>query len=167
MRELESLLCRAIAGSGRIIFITGEPGIGKTALSNAFLSRARSRFPAARFCRGRCLEQYGSGEPYLPILEALSELLSGPDGELVADVLRSRAPTWCLQFPAVFDSNEALERLYRETVGATKERMLREMVDTLGALTSAGPVVLHLEDLHWVDHSTIDLLSRLCQDAGQ
>ena len=48
-----------------------------------------------------------------------------------------------------------------------KERMLREMVDALGALASAAPVVLHLEDLHWADPSSIDLLRRLCQDAGK
>jgi tetratricopeptide (TPR) repeat protein len=167
LRKLECWLSLAIEGAGRVIFITGEPGIGKTALSNAFFNRARLRFRAARFCRGRCLEQYGSGEPYLPILEALSELLSGPDGEFVADVLRSRAPTWCLQFPAVFGLSDSMERLYRETVGATKERMLREMVDALGALASDGPVVLHIEDLHWVDHSSIDLLGRLSQDAGE
>jgi DNA-binding winged helix-turn-helix (wHTH) protein/tetratricopeptide (TPR) repeat protein len=167
LRKLETWVRQAVEGAGRIIFITGEPGIGKTALSNAFFNRARLCFPAARFCRGRCLEQYGAGEPYLPILEALSELLSGSDGEFVADVLRSRAPTWCLQFPAVFGSDGAMERLYRETVGATKERMLREMVDALGALASAGPVLLHIEDLHWVDHSSINLLGRLGQDAPQ
>ena len=82
-------------------------------------------------------------------------------------VLRSHAPTWCLQFPAVFGSSDARERLYRETVGATKERMLREMVDALGALASAAPLVLHLEDLHWADPLSIDLLRRLCQDAGK
>ena len=82
-------------------------------------------------------------------------------------MLRSRAPTWCLQFPAVFGSNDALERLYRETVGATKERMLREMVDALGAMASTAPVVFHFEDLHWADPSSVDLLRRLCQDTGK
>ena len=66
---------------------------------------------------------------------------------------------------AVFGSNDALERLYRETVGATKERMLREMVDALGALASDAPIILHFEDLHWADPLSIDLLRRLCQDA--
>ena len=64
-------------------------------------------------------------------------------------------------------ANDALERLYRETVGATKERMLREMVDALGSLASTAPVVFHFEDLHWADPSTIDLLRRLCQDTGK
>ena len=164
LRKLEDFLRETIAGAGRMIFVTGEPGIGKTALSRAFLRLARSEFPSVRLCRGRCVEQYGVCESYLPVLDSISELLSGPDGEFVADVLRSRAPTWCLQLPAVFGSSEALEYLYRETLGATKERMVREMVDALGALASAGPVVLHLEDLHWADPSTIDLLRRLSED---
>jgi DNA-binding winged helix-turn-helix (wHTH) protein/predicted ATPase len=164
LRKLEGFLREAIDGVGRTIFVTGEPGIGKTSLSRAFLRLARSGFPTVRLCQGRCVEQYGVSESYLPVLDSISELLSGPDGELVADVLRSRAPTWCLQFPAVFGSSKALEHLYRETIGATKERMVREMVDALSTLASAGPLVLHLEDLHWADPSTIDLLRRLSQD---
>lgn len=138
--KLESFLRRAIAGSGDMVFITGEPGIGKTALSNAFLQRVRSGFPAVRVCRGRCVEQYGEDEPYLPVLDLLSGLLSGTAGRSVADTLRDHAPTWCLQFPAVFGSNRGIERLYRETVGATKERMLREIVDALAALGFAAPL---------------------------
>jgi DNA-binding winged helix-turn-helix (wHTH) protein/tetratricopeptide (TPR) repeat protein len=164
LRKLETFLTNAVQGSGHMVFITGEPGIGKTALSNSFLRLVRSRYPAARLSQGRCLEQYGAGEPYLPILDSLSALLSGPDCEFVGQVLRSRAPTWCLQLPSFFSSDESRERLYRETVGATKERMLREMVDALGALASAAPLILHFEDLHWADPSSTDLLRRLSHD---
>jgi DNA-binding winged helix-turn-helix (wHTH) protein/tetratricopeptide (TPR) repeat protein len=163
---LQGFLSRAIDGTGGMIFVTGEPGIGKTALSQAFLRQARSRFPFVTVCGGRCLELYGAGESYLPFLDALSGLLSGPSGKFVADVLRSHAPTWCLQFPAFFGSAESLEFLYRETVGATKERMLREMADALGAVASVSPLVLHLEDLHWADVSSVDLLRRLCLEVG-
>jgi tetratricopeptide (TPR) repeat protein len=166
LRKLETFLTKAVQGFGRMVFITGEPGIGKTALSNAFLRLVRSRYPAAKLSQGRCLEQYGAGEPYLPVLDSLSALLSGSDREFVAGVLRCYAPTWCLQFPSVFASDEARARLYRETVGATKERMLREMVDALGALALAAPLILHFEDLHWADPSSTDLLRRLCHDAG-
>ena len=167
LRKLETFLTKAVQGFGRMVFITGEPGIGKTALSKAFLRLVRSRYPAAKLSQGRCLEQYGAGEPYLPVLDSLSALLSGPDREFIAGVLRSYAPTWCLQFPSVFGSDDARERLYRETVGATKERMLREMVDALGALASTAPLILHFEDLHWADPSSTDLLRRLCYDAGK
>src|SRR4029434_2420708 len=76
------------------------------------------------------------------------------------------APTWCLQLPAAFASGRALEKLRQETIGATKERMLREMGDALGALAANSPVVFVLEDLHWADPSSIDLLRHLCQRIG-
>ena len=117
--------------------------------------------------RGRCVEQYGPGEAYLPFLNALGSLLSRPGRERVAVVLRSFAPTWSLQFPATSDSSGAVEQLQRETIGASKERMLREMGDALEALASASPVVVLLEDLHWADPSSIDLLRHLCQRIGR
>ena len=71
------------------------------------------------------------------------------------------APTWCLQFPSVFDSREIQEDLKLDTIGATKERMLREMGDLLERLSTNSPMVLLLEDLHWADPSTIDLVRLL------
>jgi tetratricopeptide (TPR) repeat protein/predicted Ser/Thr protein kinase len=165
--RLEELLRQAAAGSGKVIFVTGEPGIGKTALADAFLARADRNFPGLLMSRGRCVEQYGPGEAYLPFLNALGALLSHPGRERVAVVLRSFAPTWSLQFPAASGSSGALEQLQRETIGASKERMLREMGDALQALASVSPVVLLLEDLHWADPSSIDLLRHLCQRIGR
>ncbi|MCA1602554.1 MAG: protein kinase, partial [Acidobacteria bacterium] len=166
MKRLEGLLRQSIAGSGRVVFITGEPGIGKTTLADEFLRRARQEHPALIFCRGRCVEQYGTGEAYLPFLDALGPLLSSPGRERIAAVLRTYAPTWCLQLPSAFVSSGALEALQRETIGANKERMLREMGDVLGALAASTPLVLLLEDLHWADPSSIDLLRHLCQRIG-
>ena len=48
LRILESFLRDTVEGAGRMIFITGEPGIGKTTLSNAFLRHVRSRLPVAQ-----------------------------------------------------------------------------------------------------------------------
>src|ERR1041384_2894224 len=70
MRKLEALLQQATEGSGRIVFITGEPGIGKTSLSDEFLRRARKHPLGLLISRGRCVEQYGTGEAYLPFLDA-------------------------------------------------------------------------------------------------
>jgi len=165
--RLKELLRQAAAGSGKVIFVTGEPGIGKTALADAFLSQAARDFPGLLVSRGRCVEQYGPGEAYLPFLNALGALLSQPGRERVAVVLRSIAPTWSLQFPVASSSTSTLEQLQRETIGASKERMLREMGDALEALASATPVVVLLEDLHWADPSSIDLLRHLCQRIGR
>jgi serine/threonine protein kinase/tetratricopeptide (TPR) repeat protein len=163
LQRLEGFLQQAIDGVGRVVFITGEPGIGKTSLSDEFLRRTRTRYPGLLVSRGRCVEQYGTGEAYLPFLEAISALLDGRGRERLAAVMRTYAPTWCTQLPAAFASSGTLERLQQETIGATKERMMREMGDALGMFATTSPIVLLLEDLHWADPSSVDLLRHLCQ----
>ena len=166
MRKLEGLLKQAIEGTGRIVFITGEPGIGKTSLSDEFLRRARKQQTGLLISRGRCVEQYGTGEAYLPFLDAMGELLQAPGRERIAAIMRTYAPTWCMELPTAFASSGSLEKLQQETIGATKERMMREMGDALGMLATASPVVLLLEDLHWADPSSVDLLRHLSQRIG-
>jgi len=91
--RLHELLGRALDGQRQVVFVTGEPGIGKTALVEAFLTR--SGLPETlSIGRGRCVEQYGAGEAYLPVLEALGRLGRGPRGDQLVHVLRQHAPTW-------------------------------------------------------------------------
>jgi serine/threonine protein kinase/tetratricopeptide (TPR) repeat protein len=161
LQKLQQILAASIRGSGRIVFLTGEPGIGKSALAEAFLFQARRDWPDLLIGRGACIEQVGVGEAYRPFLDALSGLLTGPGREHVIAILRRHAPTWCLQFPALFRAAGAFEQLQGEVIGATKERMLREFGDALAALASARPVVLQIEDLHWSDPPSVDLLRLL------
>jgi hypothetical protein len=165
IQKLGELLQNAIRGSGHVVFLSGEAGLGKSALASAFLSQARRDHAELLTGRGSCIEQYGVGEAYLPFLDAFGGILAGPARERVAAVLRRHAPTWCLQFPAAF-TDSAFEQLQQQAIGATKERMLRECGDALGALTLDGPLLLLLEDLHWSDHSSIDLLRHLGSSAG-
>jgi hypothetical protein len=53
--------------------------------------------------------------------------------------------------------------LQRQTLGATPERMLREMTEAVEAMTAESPIVLALEDLHWSDYSTLDLIAYLAR----
>jgi DNA-binding winged helix-turn-helix (wHTH) protein/tetratricopeptide (TPR) repeat protein len=163
VQRLLQWLRLAIAGSGSVVFITGEPGIGKTALAETFLRRACAEAPSIAVGRGRCLEQYGTGEAYLPWLDAIGSVLDGPFRTRMSNALFDSAPTWCGHFRSFFRATDAVERLQRETIGATKERMLREFGDALAAFAAGGPLVLLLEDLHWADPSTCDLLLRLSQ----
>ena len=145
----------------QLVFVTGEPGIGKTALVDAFLARI-DRTDLLRVGRGQCVEQYGAGEAYLPVLEALGRLGREPRGDEVVRVLKQHAPTWLVQLPALLGDQD-LEAVHRRAHGATRERMLRELVEGLDALTIESPLVLVLEDLHWSDSATIDLLAMLAR----
>ena len=163
---LGELLQSAVDGTGRVALVTGEPGIGKTALAASFIYAARKRNPDLVLVRGACVEQYGAGEPYLVFLDALGSLLRSPGGEgLGAALLRRFAPTWCLQFPAEF-SSDAMEQLHRESIGATKDRMVRELADAFAAITRESPILLFLEDVHWVDPASVDMLRQLAERAS-
>ena len=78
-----------------MIFLTGEPGIGKTAVVEAFAAEiAYDR--QMHIVWGQCVEHYGAGEAYMPVLEALDQLCKGADGSRVVALLRQHAPPgWC------------------------------------------------------------------------
>ena len=112
--------------------------------------------------RGQCIEHYGAGEPYMPVLEALEQLCRMAGGQELMAFLAQQAPTWLVQMPWLLSAAD-LDRLQGATLGATRERMLREMAQALDVLTAERPLVLVLEDLHWSDYATLDLLSVLAR----
>lgn len=167
-RELEILqnhLRNALEGEPQVVFVTGEPGIGKTALVEAFLEQASVDLPGVLFGRGQCVATYGEHEAYLPLLEALSALCRRPQREKLVELLGHYAPTWLAQIPWLMDAPQ-LAGLQRQVLGASRQRMLREMLEALWRLVEDTPLVLLLEDLHWSDGATVDLLSSLAQRRG-
>src|SRR5882762_10092042 len=123
LAELDVCLASALRGQRQAIFVTGEAGVGKTALVDVFQQQATRR-PNLRLARGQCIEGFGGKEAYYPILEALGSLvLSAEDGSLV-QMLAKHAPTWLIQFSALVKA-EQREALRRETLGTTRERMVR------------------------------------------
>ena len=154
---------RAEAGTRQIVFVTGEAGIGKTALVDEFL--AGMRHGDTRVLGGGCVEGYGGTEPYYPVLEALGRLCHGAGGKAVRDALVSIAPTWAVLMPAHVPAS-IREALLAQTIGAGRQRMMREICDLLQALARERPLLVVLDDLHWADFSTIDMLSSLARLDG-
>src|SRR5262249_17650323 len=94
--ELEELgrgFEQALSRRRQMLFVTGEPGIGKSALVGAFAERLAA-CQEIRTAQGQCLDHHGAGEPYLPLIEALTRLAGGPDGAAVKEVLAAHAPSW-------------------------------------------------------------------------
>jgi DNA-binding winged helix-turn-helix (wHTH) protein len=144
-------------GTRQIGVIAGEPGIGKTSLVAAFIARAAAG-EDLMVGHGQCIEPYGAGEPYLPVLEALGRLCRGPEGPRLVTVLRQYAPSWLVHMPALLPPAEwaALQRMVGSAV---QPRMLRELTEALDVLTAERPLVLVLEDLHWSDRATLEWLA--------
>src|SRR6266446_5640979 len=148
--ELHDGLARASQGQRQITFVTGEAGIGKTALLDEFQHCAVAEVPGLRIARGQCIEGYGGQEAYYPLLEALGQLCRGPGGDEIVKILAAQAPTWLVQFPALLKSE------YRQS-------MLREIPEALESITAERALLIVLEDLQWVDAATVDVLSVLAR----
>src|SRR5215813_6171854 len=161
---LHQWLAQALQGERHLGFITGEAGIGKTTLVDTFVAQLAGQMPMW-IGHGQCIEQYGAGEAYLPLLEALGQMGSTPDGPQMVALLRQRAPSWLLQLPALLSSDE-YEALQRYAGRSTRERMLRELAEAVEVLTTARPCILVIEDLHWSDTSTIEWLAYVARRRG-
>ncbi|HJY30357.1 MAG TPA: AAA family ATPase [Pyrinomonadaceae bacterium] len=152
---MQGWLQKVFGGERQVVFVSGEAGIGKTALLDTFVQTIAAN-GSTRIATGQCLEQYGTSEAYLPVLGAVGRLCREEPQAL--DILRDHAPMWLLQMPSLVSASER-EMLNRTVSGATRERMLREMGEALAALSEEQPLVLVLEDLHWSDYPTLDLIS--------
>jgi DNA-binding SARP family transcriptional activator len=146
LERLEQALDGAIAGHGATALIAGPAGIGKTRLTGELAERARRR--GATVLTGRCIDLVGAALPYYPLVEALRTLRGTPILEGLQELSRllhgSPLASTCV-------GN-----------GCGSQLHLFEAVRTaLERLSTTAPVVLVLEDLHWADGSTLDLLAFL------
>ena len=157
LAQLAQWWTTARQGTRQVGVIAGEAGIGKTALINTFVAQVAAT-EDVWVGHGQCLDHYGAGEAYLPILEALGRLGREPAGERFVAVLRQYAPSWLVQMPGLVPPS-AWESLQRTASGATQPRMLRELTEALDVLTTERPLMLVLEDLHWSDGSTLAWLA--------
>ncbi|MBM4259326.1 MAG: hypothetical protein FJ147_25930 [Deltaproteobacteria bacterium] len=165
LSQLHSLLSSLLQGNRQTVFLTGEPGIGKTAIVEAFLAEVAAD-PRFWVVSGQCIEHYGPVEPYLPILDALERLCRLPGNERFVARLRQYASMWLVHMPSLISATE-LKRLRRSLGGTTSDRMLREFAEVLEHLTAERPLVLVIEDVHWSDSATLDLLAFLTRRAQQ
>ena len=162
--ELEVLadsLENARKGRSQLLFITGEAGIGKTSLVRRFLHRLKQASDLA-LGWGQCYDLHGESEAYLPILEGIDRLARDRQGDKVQRLLRRYAPSWHAQFPWMQHPGDDIEN---QLLASTPARMLREFCDFIEALADTAPVLLWLEDLHWSDTGTVDLLETVFRRA--
>ncbi|HEY8597059.1 MAG TPA: AAA family ATPase [Thermomicrobiales bacterium] len=139
-RERESIALRthldaALAGRGSLVLIGGEAGIGKTALAEATLAEAAGQ--GALVLVGRCYD-LSETPPYGPWIEALER------APVVADL------------PAL--PTVILPPGHEGEVLTSQDAIVRRVRDYLAAIAVRRPTVLLLDDLHWADPASLDLL---------
>jgi predicted ATPase len=148
--QLQEQMDLASGGERRVVFVTGEVGIGKTALVDAFCHGLGSGWSVAR---GQCVEGFGEKEEYYPVMEALGRLCVPGSGDAASAVLERMAPAWL----------RGLGRTNATSAVTDTERMPGDLCAALEQIAEEKPLVLVFEDLHWADASTLQLLVALAR----
>ncbi len=158
---LQAALERATAGHRQLCFVTGEPGIGKSTLVDAFARSLEGRADVT-VVRGQSVEQRSTPEAFLPVIEVLAQLRRSAIGEMALASLIRFAPTFLAQLPTLIPDS-ALDEVNRRARPSNDSRSVRELLEALEAISTNHTIVVVLEDLQWSDVATIDLLSALGQ----
>ncbi len=159
LARLQECWQRAQSGQRQLVWVAGDAGVGKSTLLETFVRGSH----APVIAQGQCVEQYGSGEPYLPVLQALGDLCR--EYPALATAMRSAAPTWLLQLPWLSSEAERAA-LTRELVGVSQERMVREFHELMSRFTADRPLLIVIEDLHWSDEATLALINHFARQRG-
>jgi predicted ATPase len=152
LAQLRAAVARTAAGEPGVVLVGGEAGVGKSRL----LEAAVAETAGIRVLTGACIELGGEGLPFVPVVEALRTLtrttppdaldaLLGPARRELSRLLPELAPADAPPGSAPGSTAQLFELL-------------------LGVLSRIGaqrPLVLVIEDLHWADRSTLDLVTFL------
>ncbi|MCB0209932.1 MAG: AAA family ATPase [Anaerolineae bacterium] len=178
---------------GRVVFVTGVAGSGKTALVEEFAWRAAQRHPNLVVAGGNCNSDTGGGDPYLPFREILALLTNDLETRWgTTAVVRHHAPRLRRLLPSVVQalvyegpnlidtfipSRVMIERVKKagqpvaelEALAArqmpppSREFLREQATNVLRAIARHGPLLLVLDDLHWADSGSISLLFHLAK----
>ncbi len=141
----------------RTVLVAGEAGIGKSRLVAEFTTRVEARTVVLR---GRCPEFGATGVPFAPFVAVMRALLRdrGVDGlTALLPVAQPALARWLPELAARSGAGTDTDRI----------RLFGEILTVLEQLASTRPVVVVLEDLHWADDASLELLAFLVANLAQ
>ena len=151
LRRILAAVDAVAAGQGRLLLLAGEPGVGKTRLAQELMVRSQGR--GCRALTGRCEEQYAS-LPFFPFIEALTGAW-----RIASSSLRQLAATRFAELGRLLP--RLLPAPPPSEVDDPRLRMLHTAASFLQALAAEGPLAVLIDDLHWADSASLELLAYL------
>ena len=156
-----STLRDALAEAGRgcpvTMLVGGEAGVGKSRLLTDFAARARR--DGTRVLAGGCLELGADGLPFAPFTAVLRELVRDLGAAGIAGLLPAGTTRELARLLPEFGEPAAAE-----DAGEARARLFEQILILLEQLAGTSPVLLVIEDAHWADQSTRDLLAFLIRN---
>jgi DNA-binding CsgD family transcriptional regulator/tetratricopeptide (TPR) repeat protein len=178
LASLAGLLDRVSSHGPGFALVGGEAGVGKTRLARELAGLAAER--GCCVLTGQCVELGGEGLPLAPLVDALRTLARTMPPDELGHVLGPAAPALSRLLPelarvmappagpagdAPLAAAAALAPLAGEDM--SKAQLLEHVLGTLDRLSGVRPVLMVVEDLHWADRSTLDLVAFLIRSVRQ
>ncbi|MCI0890271.1 MAG: AAA family ATPase, partial [Chloroflexi bacterium] len=162
--RLHEMLDDAEGGRGGLAMLVGEPGIGKTRIAQAFAEAAAEA--GATVLWGRCYEGEWT-RPFAPFAEAIEEYGRITDSFALREDLGPGAGSIARLAPELHEHLSAIPEPVPLQADEERFRLLDEVTQLLIAASTRAPLVLVLDDLHWADKSTIEMLRQVARSASR
>jgi predicted ATPase len=149
------------SGGVRVVCLTGEPGAGKTTLLEQFVSGIQTA-PGQLVTFSTCSQRLAGAEAFLPLLDGLDGLTCAGEDAAITRLLRAIAPTWYVQIAPLWSTADpAFASVLERARAASPERVKRELAAFVAHITAVSPLVVAIDDFHWADASTVEVLAYL------
>ena len=160
-RILQENLEAVSAGGVRIVCLTGEPGAGKTTLLEHFIAGIE-KAPGQLVTFSACSQRLAGAEAFLPLLDSLDGLTRAGENAAITRLLKLTAPTWYVQIAPLWSTvDPGFASVLERARAASPERVKRELSSFVAHVTAVLPLVIAIDDLHWADASTVEVLAYL------
>jgi DNA-binding CsgD family transcriptional regulator/tetratricopeptide (TPR) repeat protein len=156
LAALTAALDAAVAGDPAVVLLSGEAGVGKTRLVEEAAGRASEA--GARVLSGSCIEMGGDGLPFGPLAHVFRSLMRNTSPEQLDEFIGPARSELGQVLPDL-DPDNALSRAPLGEGGTA--RLLELVVGVIERLAADRPLMFVIEDLHWADRSTLDLVALL------
>jgi len=161
LRILQENLEAIEAGDVRIVCLTGEPGAGKTTLLEHFIAGIQAA-QGKLVTFSACSQRLAGTDAFLPLLDSLDGLTRTGEDAVLTRLLRLTAPTWYVQIAPLWSTADpGFAAVLERARAASPERVKRELVSFVAHITAVLPLVIAIDDLHWADASTVEVLAYL------
>ena len=120
------------------------------------------RAPGQLVTFSACSQRLAGAEAFLPVLDGLDELTRAGEDAAITRLLRLTAPTWYVQIAPLWSTADpGFASVLEHARAASPERLKRELATFVTHITAVLPLVIAIDDLHWADASTVEVLAYL------
>jgi hypothetical protein len=165
VRQLQQAFDQAVSGNGALVMVVGEPGIGKTALCEQLATYVALR--GGKALVGHCYEEGSLSLPYLAFVEAMRSYVLAREPDGLRSDLGSGAADVARIVSEVRDRVQGVELRPAGDPEDDRWRLLQAVTGFLRNASSVQPLCIVLEDLHWADRGTLDLLLHVARQGLQ